>query len=276
MSRSLSRFLVATIKALTGPLSQRQGQRTIARVIDGLGQNSLGIINTDHGDIKLFGLKSAYVASAIERFHTDEPETIAFIDSIQEGETLWDIGANIGVYSLYAALKPGVKILAFEPSGFNFGLLVEHIALNQQDKKIEPYCIALGERTELGKLNMTNIEQGHAGNSLGDNNNQNRKKESSFIQAIPAFSIDDFIQQFKLNKPDHIKLDVDGIEPEILKGAENTLPLIKSILIEVEGNNAENVETLIEAPLLKAGFHEDPDVRNSGSGRNRLYKNSRQ
>jgi len=65
---------------------------------------------------------------------------------------------------------------------------------------------------------------------------------------------------------------VDGIEPEILAGAEKTLPFVKSILIEVEGENADNVEKLIDAPLAKANFHEDINARLSGSGRNRIYR----
>jgi len=40
---------------------------------------------------------------------TKEPETIAWIDTFEPGETLWDIGANVGVYSLYAGLKPACR-----------------------------------------------------------------------------------------------------------------------------------------------------------------------
>lgn len=272
MSRTISKIIVSTVNTLMLPLSKRQGRRTIARIINGLGQDSLSEIHTKNGDIKLFALKSPYVASAVERFHTDEPETIAFIDEIKEGEILWDIGANIGIYSLYAALKPNINILAFEPSGFNFGLLVEHIALNQQDSKIKPFCIALGEHTELSALNMSNIEQGHAGNALGEARNQFDEYEPYFTQAILSFSIDCFIEQFQLQRPDHIKLDVDGIEPMILSGAKRTLSSVKTILIEVEGENEENAETLIEVPLSNAGFREDVSARNSGSGRNRLYR----
>ena len=272
MSRTISKIIVSTDNTLMLPLSKRQGRRTIARVINGLGQDSLSEIHTKNGNIKLFALKSPYVASAVERFHTDEPETIAFIDEIKEGEILWDIGANIGIYSLYAALKPKINILAFEPSGFNFGLLVEHIALNRQDSKIKPFCIALGEHTELSALNMSNIEQGHSGNSLGEARSQFGEYESCFTQAILAYSIDSFIEQFRLPCPDHIKLDVDGIEPKILSGAKRTLPNVKTILIEVEGENEGHVETLIEVPLSNAGFREDVSARNSGSGKNRLYR----
>jgi len=50
------------------------------------------------------------------------------------------------------------------------------------------------------------------------------------------------------------------------------LSSVKTILIEVEGENEENAETLIEVPLSNAGFREDVSARNSGSGRNRLYR----
>lgn len=274
MSRTISKFLSVAVENLTLPLSKRQRRRTIARVIDNLTAESLSEITTPHGTIRLYGLKSAYAASAVERFHTDEPETLAFIDNIEAGKNLWDIGANIGVYSLYAALKPGLTVYAFEPSGFNFGLLVEHIALNNKGSCIKPFCIALGDKTEISELNMTNIEQGHAGNALGESKNQFEHFQTRFTQAIPAYTIDDFIDQFKLPTPDYIKLDVDGIEPKILAGAEKTLPQVHAVLIEVEGNNAEHAETLIEPQLKKAGFREDETVRKSGSGRNRLYLNS--
>ncbi len=272
MSRTLSSILSNTVKTLTLPLSRRQRRRTIARVIDRLTADSLSEINTRHGTIKLYGLKSGYAASAVERFHTDEPETLAFIDGVGPGEILWDIGANIGIYSLYAVLRPDITVYAFEPSGFNFGLLVEHIALNDKSHSIKPFCIALGDRTEINDLNMTNIEQGHAGNALGESRNQFENFTTVFTQTIPAFRIDDFISQFNLPVPQHIKLDVDGIEPKILAGAEQTLPRVRTLLIEVEGENAEHADRLIEPPLLKAGFTEDMAVRASGSGRNRLYR----
>lgn len=268
MSRSFAKFLSGTVTTLTSPLSQRQQRRTIARTIEQLNANSVNVLSTKHGELKLYGLKSGYAASAAERFHTDEPETLAFIENINEGDTLWDIGANIGLYSLYAALKPNVTVFAFEPSGFNFGLLIEHIALNNRSKQIKPFCLALGDKTEVNDLDMNNIEQGHAGHSLDD-----KHDSALFTQTIPTFTIDDLIQQFNLDIPDYIKLDVDGVEPQILNGASNTLKKVKAILIEIEGKNAEQAETLIEPVLLNAGLMEDISVRQSGSGRNRLYLN---
>ena len=57
----------------------------------------------------------------------------------------------------------------------------------------------------------------------------------------------------------------------ILAGAPQTLPLVKSVMVEVEGENAAEAATRIEPPLLAAGLVEDVAVRAKGSGRNRLY-----
>jgi FkbM family methyltransferase len=273
MSKSAALVIERLIATLTLPCSARQRQRIVARVIDRLEERSLTQIATSRGNLRFYALKSAYAASAVARFHTDEPETLEWIDSFRDGEIFWDVGANIGVYSLYAALNPKITVYAFEPSAFNFGLLVQHIALNRMDDVIKPLCIAFGAETGLGNLSMRNTDTGHAGNALNENRTQFQEFDSAFTQAIIAYRIDDLISQFNLPAPDHLKIDVDGIEPAILAGAVNTLPRIKSLLIEVEGRNASNAESLIVKPLRQAGLFEEEQIRSRGSGRNRLFIN---
>jgi hypothetical protein len=77
---------------------------------------------------------------------------------------------------------------------------------------------------------------------------------------------------FKLPMPNHIKLDVDGKEPEILEGATETLKKIETIHIEVEGKNLTENISIIESCLSDAGLIEDKAWRNKGSRRNRLFK----
>ncbi len=271
MSRSLAKFLSACVVTVTTPLSKRQQRRTIARVVDNLNTNEVSIVQSRLGEFKLQSLKSAYAASVYERFHTDEPETLAYIEGFKPGDIFWDIGANIGIYSIYAALKNNVTTFAFEPSGFNYGLLVEHIALNNMSDRVSTFCLAFGDKTGCTSLHMRNTDIGHAGNSL--NEVHLRDADATFKQATICYRIDDFIRQFALPVPHHIKLDVDGVEPWILAGAGNTLPQVKTLLIEVEHENADKAESLIEPPLHQAGFAEDMTVRNSGSGRNRLFIN---
>lgn len=82
-----------------------------------------------------------------------------------------------------------------------------------------------------------------------------------------------FVAFFPLCAPDHIKLDVDSIEGEILRGLRQTLPYISSVLFEIDGSNRDAAAEVIETPLIEAGFIETPLARADSSGRNRLHVN---
>lgn len=272
MSRTVAKLIEGLISVSTLPLSQRQKDKTIARVAENLEQKSLSVVQTKHGVLKFHAMRSAYMASCIKRFHDDEPETLGWIDDyIQPGEVLWDIGANVGLYAIYAGQK-GAEVLAFEPSGLNFGILTEHIHLNGRGQNVKPLCVALSDKTELGMLNVGDFSVGHASNALGESVTQFESFNPVFSQAIPAFTADDFCNIFKLKGPDHIKLDVDGIEALIIAGAVKTLKSVKTLIIEVEGQNAEQARATIEDPLAQAGLKEDMSFREQGSKRNRLFK----
>jgi hypothetical protein len=71
--------------------------------------------------------------------------------------------------------------------------------------------------------------------------------------------------------PDHVKLDVDGIEGRIWAGGPETLRTVKTVIVEVEGANAADADARIAAPLAAAGLREDMAWRTKGSQRNRLF-----
>ena len=272
MSRNIARILTVLVNAALSPMSARQRKRTIARVIDGLMNEDLATVDTRHGPLRFRQLRSAFTASAVERFHSDEPETLIWIDDFKPGEVFWDIGSSIGVYALYAALKPGIEVYAFEPSGFNFGVLVDHIALNGMGDRVHPLCIALGGRDGFGELYMSQASPGHGGNALDRAENQYTSFTPVFRQSVLAFSIDDLRARYALAAPAHVKIDVDGIEDDIVAGAARTLPLVQSVLIEVQGRIEGERERVLEERLAAAGLTEDPTARAQGSGRNRLYR----
>lgn len=270
MSRTVAKIIEGIASAATSTMTPRLRQKTLARVAEGFGRSGVRDVPTPHGVLKFYAMRSANMASAIERFYDDEPETFGWIDDyMQPGQTLWDIGANVGLYSLYAA-KKGVKVTAFEPSAINLGLFAEHIQLNGLDKNIAPICVALGRETKIETLNLADMSSGGAGNGLGSAENQFASYKPVFEQGIPAFRGDDFCKLFNLPAPDHIKLDVDGIEALILEGLVDTLPKVKTITVEVEGRNAEDAHA-ITGPIMAAGFTEDESHRAKGSARNRLY-----
>ena len=212
---------------------------------------------TDFGTIAFFcpGKLPEYRARTLL---TKEPETIEWINTFNDTDVLWDIGANVGVYSLYAALR-GLNVVSFEPSPSNYYLLSRNIEANRMDEKIIALCIAFNDTTKLDAFYMANTELGGALNSFGEAIDwQGQPFIASFKQAMIGFSIDDFIEQFDLPFPNHIKIDVDGIENKIIKGAEKTLASekLRSILVELDSNRDEYCSSVIDM-LERAGmrFH---------------------
>ena len=84
-----------------------------------------------HHDVELiFTVPNDLNRFRIDTFSTKEPETLEWIEGIPQGSVLWDIGANVGLYTCYAAKARGCHVFAFEPSVFNLELLARNIFLN--------------------------------------------------------------------------------------------------------------------------------------------------
>jgi len=166
---------------------------------------------------------------------TKEPDTIEWINTFQDGEVLWDIGANIGVYTLYAA-KRGIKVLAFEPGPANYYVLNRNIELNKFDDHVSALCIAFDENTVLDALYMSRTDYGGALSSFAEAVDwEGKTYRATFRQAAVGFRVDDFIAQFQPLFPTHIKLDVDGNEGKVIAGAQKILSdnRLHSVLIEL-------------------------------------------
>ena len=179
-----------------------------------------------------------------------EPETVAWIESFQKGDVLFDVGANVGAYALLAAQchQNQVRVYAFEPSFLNFSQLCKNITLNRCHDAVIAFNIALSGKSGLEIFNYHNMMVGGAMHTLGKA--IDFKKEvftPVYRQTVLTYTMDDFIGQFSIPPPQHLKLDVDGIEHEILQGASKTLSdmRLKSILIEMAEDDKEMMETLL-------------------------------
>jgi FkbM family methyltransferase len=179
------------------------------------------------------GVKSILEIFRCETYEVKEPETLDWIDEFKTNEILFDIGGNIGVYSLYAG-KKGCKVYTFEPESQNFSRLVNNIRLNGLTE-IRPYCMGLGQKNELSLLHLTSMNAGDSQHQVGDATELFDRKFEPIKQGCVVFSLDDLCLKFGLPIPDHIKIDVDGLEPEIIKGSEKVLKSdkVKSVLIEI-------------------------------------------
>jgi len=189
-------------------------------------------------------------------FLAREPETLAWIDAFTAPGIFWDIGANIGAYSLYAALRPDIHVLAFEPGAASYAALCENIGANERHDAIEAYCLAFNDRTTLATLNMGDANAGGFPNAFGSTRNADGETVRTVArQAAIGFSIDDFRATFSLPAPNYLKLDIDGIEDKVLAGGARTLaePALRGIMIEMTRDASKRNEGT-EAALAKAGF----------------------
>lgn len=156
-----------------------------------------------------------------------EPWTYQWIRAaISPGEVLYDIGANVGGYSLIA-LSRGAKVVAFEPHHENFRELCRNVGLNKLEAGAILIPAALSERR--GALRNPAFG-GPAGQSMAL-----EERESGPVSII-AGRLDEMREDFRLPAPNHIKIDVDGFELKVLNGAQQTFALreLRTCLIEID------------------------------------------
>ena len=190
----------------------------------------------------------------IKTFATKEPETLDWIDSFKEDSVMWDIGANIGLYSIYAAKSKNVKVFAFEPSVFNLEFLAKNIHVNNLSTQISIMPIALSNQAGFNTFKMNNPVWGGALSSFGADFDQFGKKfNTSFEYNIPGLRADDVLEIFNIPKPDYLKIDVDGIEHLILEGLVDILHNVKNVLVEINDSFIEQ-KSQSEGYLEKAGL----------------------
>jgi FkbM family methyltransferase len=189
-------------------------------------------------------------------FETREPETLTWIEAFEAPCRFWDIGANIGVFSVYAGLRPGVEVSAFEPAAASYGALCRNIEANDLGARVRAYCVALSDRTQLGSLNLSGTNAGSVFNAFASTEDCfGNEIEVVFRQGMVGFSVDDFRRLFRLPAPNYLKIDVDSTEEQILAGASETLrdPDLRSVLIELEASDTARNHRLMGA-LEAAGL----------------------
>lgn len=189
----------------------------------------------------------------IRDFHIKEPETLEWIDNFKKKEkiTFWDIGSNIGLYSIYAAVNfENIEVVSFEPSTSNLRILSRNISINNLENKIKIFQIPLGTyENQFLEFNERKFNEGESHNSL-DKNIDFEGKKIDPINKYKIFStnIDKIIEDKILEIPDYIKIDVDGIEHLILKGGLILLknPKVLEIQIEINENYVDQYNTVLK------------------------------
>ena len=228
--------------------------RLRADILEQLTEETISVTTIPGNQIRFY-TPSTLLMSRATSVLSKETDTIRWIDGFDDGTIFWDIGANVGGYSLYAAIQKRVSVLAFEPSAANFHVLSRNIQLNRIGDRATAYCVAFSGKTQLGVLNMSSASMGAAISQFGQSGEMSRYwdgQTEAAAHGMIGFTIDSFIDQFDPPFPNYLKLDVDGLEPLILEGARMTLrdTRLRSLLVELSNSECGNALQLLE----EAGF----------------------
>lgn len=158
---------------------------------------------------------------------------------LRDGDFFWDIGANIGYFTLLAAatLQNSGQIIAFEPGRTAFQRLQDNIGLNNFNN-ITAVNLAASNSAGEAKLFLT-TEIADTGASLYQGGG-----DRTDFEIIPTIPLDTYLAQEKLPPPHMIKIDVEGAELAVLQGATKILSEFSPLLlIEMEGKNLQAAGT---------------------------------
>jgi FkbM family methyltransferase len=167
-----------------------------------------------------------------------EPWTIEWISRVaKDGAVLYDLGANVGAYSLVAARQSAsVRVVAFEPSFENYAALCRNIARNHCESQVIALPVAVGRSTGIDTFNYYALGAGKALHTLGNSLDAlGQPFEPEFRQRMISVNLDDAVAVFGLPNPNHIKIDVDGTEMDVLAGGDRVIrsSSLKSMLVEI-------------------------------------------
>ncbi len=170
----------------------------------------------------------------VKTFATKEPDTLEWVENIVPGSILWDIGANIGLYSIYGAIAQKCRVIAFEPSVFNLELLARNIALNNLQDRVCIFPLPLSDRLGASLFKMSNTEWGGALSTFGQSFDQDGELlRQIFEYQTYGLTMENAVALLKIPQPDYLKIDVDGIEHLILRSGISILEKVDSVLIEL-------------------------------------------
>ncbi len=224
------------------------------------GKTTIISIDSKQGEKLYFFAPSKMATFRINTLFTKEPSTISWLNRLKETDTFLDIGANIGIYSVYAAVVKKCRVVSIEPESQNFSNLVRNIVINNLYEKTLPFCLAMSNENKIGVLHLStfSIDGAASGHMFDEELKFNLTPgKSPFQQGCIGMKLDSFIEEKYFPIPDFIKIDVDGLEHKVIEGAITTLknPKVKSVLIEIYSKLEEHMN-IIDL-LLSLGFEYD-------------------
>jgi FkbM family methyltransferase len=207
----------------------------------------------------LYAATNPFTQWRVETLFVKEPDTIEWIASFGPEDVLADIGANVGMYTVWAAKTRGTRVFAFEPESQNFAQLYRNIVLNNLSGRVTAYCLALSDEAGYSLLRLSGFGTGGSGHTYGaDLDHQLKPRASRYLQGCVSTTLDRLVAEGVMPAPTHIKIDVDGLEHKVLTGCRETLrdARLKTILLEINSNLEEHRRLVDELGALGFSFSE--------------------
>lgn len=188
-----------------------------------------------------FDCSSAQEEKRARTLFVKESGTIAWLEeNSRPGAVFFDVGANIGIYSVVAGVR-GSRVHAFEPHSVNFERLKKNLTLNGVD--FVAHKVGLGDTDHEGTLNYRSLEAGTSGSQVGHNRSESGEEFTPLkSEPVEVRRLD----SMRLEQPDFIKIDVDGNEIQVLMGMVETLGSgVQSVQIEIHPRDDADITNLM-------------------------------
>ena len=178
-----------------------------------------------------------------------EPGTVRWIrDTVRPGDVFYDVGANIGIFTIIAARRVGPTghVVAFEPHAANFAALIGNIAANALGDHVTVVNAAVHRSSGFHDFNYASLDVGSSRSQLMGNRVPGESPFATVARELKcSVAIDQLIADGLMPRPTHIKIDVDGNEPAIVAGMAGLLSSDgrpRSVSIEVNAADEARFE----------------------------------
>jgi len=195
------------------------------------------------------------------------PAVRAWLESeIRPGDTVYDVGAGVGPYSLFAARHRGCMAVAFEPGFASFKTLCENVIHNECGRTVLPLPIALGATTGLVELDYPHEAGSDQHTTSGRTWRSARDgSDARYVQPVCAETLDAVVLRHGLPPPQAMRLAVRRQPEAVLQGATQVLamPGLRSVLCQLRSREqAEAVRRVLEP----GGYHGTNAVEDGDHG----------
>lgn len=203
----------------------------------------------------IFECTNDYEVWRVQGLLTKEEGTIRWLARLQPGDVFYDVGANIGLYSMVGGRQVGESghVYSFEAHVGNASRLLRNARLNKLDAVVRVLAIALHDREGFFPFNYTSNEPGSSGSQLGHIRTEFGQEFTAVSTELKyATTLDALVKAAVIPPPQAIKIDVDGNEPLILAGMVDVLGNPGLRTVQVESHPA--TDAAIVQRLADVGF----------------------